>query len=111
MLNPGGGIGEFEQQIIDYPWPPMPLRVWLSNHHRPRIPTIDMSETDAASITAYITALVKSAQQVNPPADESVDTEDTPPPKFDRPVPDEDADAMEVDDGTLNRKYCLNCGD
>jgi hypothetical protein len=50
--------GKFSRQIAEYTWPSMPLRVWLSNHHRPRLPSIYMTESDVVAMEAYIASIV-----------------------------------------------------
>jgi hypothetical protein len=51
---------EFDDVLTSYSWANwsnVPLRVWLSNHHKPRIPSINISESEASKISGYIASL------------------------------------------------------
>lgn len=51
---------EFDDLLSSYNWAnwaSVPLRVWISNHHKPRIPSINISEAEAAKISGYIADL------------------------------------------------------
>jgi hypothetical protein len=51
---------EFDELLGSYNWSnwsSVPLRVWISNHHKPRIPSINISQAEAEKINAYIADL------------------------------------------------------
>lgn len=51
---------EFDDLLASYnwaQWTSIPLRVWLSNHHKPRIPSINITEAEAARIKSYVAEL------------------------------------------------------
>jgi hypothetical protein len=51
---------EFDDLLTSYNWAnwsSVPLRVWISNHHKPRIPSVNISQSEAAKINGYIADL------------------------------------------------------
>ena len=54
--------GEFEKMVANYNWPRLPLRTWLSNHHRPRIPSVSINEAQVTSVESYIQSLINQSE-------------------------------------------------
>ncbi len=54
-------ISEFEAKLAKYNWPNLPLRTWLANHHKPRLPSISLSEAQITKMENSISRLYSGA--------------------------------------------------
>lgn len=114
---------EFDDLLASYNWAnwsSVPLRVWISNHHKPRIPSINISESEAAKINAHIAdlksqnkfgdvnssgsdAFFADATVAEPSGYKSVEVETSDGVKLEQ---QSEGDAEEI---TVDFSECLNC--
>ena len=103
-LRSTGTASLFETQIAHYAWPHMPLRVWLASQHRPRLQTIDMTEADVMSISAFIASLTRRdtlAPAVIGPHEPVAGQGDAEAPAIHQPLPDSVPDRVLHDSDTM----------